>query len=278
MKRPLIALALILIVGLAAPVAADDWEEGSLAYEQGDYATALRLWHPYAEAGYAAAQYNLGIIYGSGKGVPSNPGEAAKWFRKAAEQGHIVAQYNLGNLYREGLGVSRDPMEAAKWYSIAADHGFAEAQYNLGLMYTEGEGVPKDYVEAHKWFALAVSGFRPSESRNKAENNLSYIANLMTPEEFAEAEVRASEWRPIAGAGVPNESEATKQVPDARGSSPIVVAQEALRQLGYDPGPSDGIAGPKTRAAVRAFEREHELPETGRITPELIEKITEVWH
>lgn len=38
----------------------------------------------------------------------------------------------------------------------------------------------------------------------------------------------------------------------------IADVQEALSRLGYDPGDVDGIDGPKTRAAVRAFQTDHE--------------------
>ncbi|MCS6863044.1 MAG: peptidoglycan-binding protein, partial [Abditibacteriales bacterium] len=33
--------------------------------------------------------------------------------------------------------------------------------------------------------------------------------------------------------------------------------QARLRNLGYNPGPIDGICGPRTRAAVRAFQRDN---------------------
>jgi uncharacterized protein len=34
------------------------------------------------------AQYNLGVMYAIGQGVPEDDAEAVKWYRKAAEQGH----------------------------------------------------------------------------------------------------------------------------------------------------------------------------------------------
>lgn len=40
--------------------------------------------------------------------------------------------------------------------------------------------------------------------------------------------------------------------------------QEALTALGYDPGPIDGIDGPRTRAAVSAFQRDQGLAEDGQ--------------
>jgi hypothetical protein len=46
--------------------------------------------------------------------------------------------------------------------------------------------------------------------------------------------------------------------------------QQRLAELGYKPGPIDGMDGPRTRAAIRAFERDQGLPQTGRATPEVI--------
>jgi TPR repeat protein len=65
---------------LAQPAAAGPLEDGQAAYNSGDYATALKLWHPLADQGVAAAQYNLGNIYGGGLGVPQNYAQTAKWF------------------------------------------------------------------------------------------------------------------------------------------------------------------------------------------------------
>src|SRR6188768_1068901 len=61
-----------------------------------------------AEQGDATAQYNLGVMYDTGKGVPQDYPEARKWFLKAAEQGHSDAQYNLGVMYDTGKGVPQD--------------------------------------------------------------------------------------------------------------------------------------------------------------------------
>jgi TPR repeat protein len=66
-----------------------------------------------------------------------------KWYRQAAAQGDAVAQYNLGIMYAKGEGVPRDDVEAVKWYQQVAARGYAGAQYSLGVMYAKGEGVPR---------------------------------------------------------------------------------------------------------------------------------------
>ena len=41
--------------------------------------------------------------------------------RAAAEQGDAEAQFNLGVRYRDGTGVPQDDAEAVRWYRLAAE-------------------------------------------------------------------------------------------------------------------------------------------------------------
>ena len=75
-------------------------------------------------------------------------------------QGQAEAQFNLGVSYKAGQGVPQDYAEAVRWYRLAAVQGNTNAQYNLGVMYEEAQGVALDYVRAHTWFNLsAASGY-----------------------------------------------------------------------------------------------------------------------
>jgi hypothetical protein len=51
--------------------------------------------------------------------------------------------------------------------------------------------------------------------------------------------------------------------------------QQALKSLGHDPGKYDGIIGPRTLAALRAFENENNLPELDPKNPALAESISD---
>ena len=150
---------LVLIPACDAELGANSaWDKGFAAYEKGDYATALREFQSLAEQGVASAQFNLGVMYDKGQGVPQDYKMAAQWYRRAAEQGHAGAQVNLGLMYDNGQGVPQDDKAAVQWYRRAAEQGDAEAQSNLGAMYAEGQGVPRDYVHAHMWLNIAASG------------------------------------------------------------------------------------------------------------------------
>ena len=163
MDRPTLArrgcalLTALLIGALYAQALAADFQTGWQAYESGDYATALREFRPLAEQGIAEAQYNLGLMYAAGEGVPKDDAEAVKWFRKAAEQGVALAQHNVGAMYANGRGVPKDDVEAVKWFRKAAEQGFVESQLTMGFMYANGKGVPKDSVEAVRWYRMAAA-------------------------------------------------------------------------------------------------------------------------
>ena len=90
--------------------------------------------------------------------------------RQAAEQGDAAAQYNLGLMYANGEGVPKDDAEAVKWYRLAAEQGDANAQYGLGFMYATGRGVLKDSVLAHMWSNIA--GANGNEAARKQRDNL----------------------------------------------------------------------------------------------------------
>jgi TPR repeat protein len=151
--------SLTLVAGLmfgAAGVSAQSFEKGVAAYDSGDFQTAIAEWLPLAEQDNAAAQYNLGLMYLEGNGVPQDRMEAIKWFRLAGDQGNEAAQYFLGLSYSWGISVPQDYAEAIKWYRLAADQGNAKAQGSLGGMYHSGNGVPQDYAQAIKWYRLAA--------------------------------------------------------------------------------------------------------------------------
>ncbi|MGH7835754.1 MAG: peptidoglycan-binding domain-containing protein [Candidatus Binatia bacterium] len=49
--------------------------------------------------------------------------------------------------------------------------------------------------------------------------------------------------------------------------------QEALKDKGHDPGPIDGVMGPKTQEALRAFQQSNNLKATGGIDAETAQKL-----
>ena len=188
-------IALVLsIFCLAVPTWAEyrvDKEAYTLAIEHGDYTTAMRVLRPLAEQGLAAAQFNLGLLYANGQGMPKDDAQARQWYEKAAAQGHPEAQVNLGILLVYGRGVTQDYKIAAYWLRLSANQGNDLAQRKLGLMYERGDGVQQDYVRAYMWYSLgAAKGVEAGARLRDA------IAKRMDPDQIAEAQQLAREWKP----------------------------------------------------------------------------------
>ena len=158
-----------------------------------------------ADQNLSEAQYTLGLCYENGKGVNPNEVDAVKWFRKAAERGYLDAQAELGDCYLEGTGVTKDLAEGVKWIRRAAESGCVSAQMSLATCYQRGNGVPKDPVQAYKWFALAAS--QDDEHGADLRVNLAKLESVLTPEQVAEAQRQAHEFKPVgAGATAPPET------------------------------------------------------------------------
>lgn len=57
---------------------------------------------------------------------------------------------------------------------------------------------------------------------------------------------------------------------------PVSDIQRRLKSLGYDPGPVDGVIGPLTTSAIRAFQRDHSFTPDGRFSEALLRAIQRV--
>jgi TPR repeat protein len=174
------------------------FDEGMAAARRGRHRAAYDIWLPLAEQGDIRAQYNIGVLYDRGLGVPQNFAEATRWYRIAAERGHVDAQANLGYAYEQGRGVPQDFAQAAKWYRAAAERGDIVAQANLGTLYANGLGVEQDDVQAHMWLNLAASRTEHRGLRRNFARKRDRIAARMTPEQMREAQRLASELQPPA--------------------------------------------------------------------------------
>ena len=87
-SKRMLMLILALLMSNAAPAVAGPFEDALAAYQKGDHATALRLWQPLADQGDDPhAQYQLGLLYENGWGVPQDDVQAHMRFDLSAAQG-----------------------------------------------------------------------------------------------------------------------------------------------------------------------------------------------
>jgi hypothetical protein len=186
----------LLALGLFGAAIAGPLEDGLTAYQDGDYAEALRLWRPLANQGNAIAQAELGVMYTYGRGVPQNDAQAVAWLSKAAAQGNAWGEGRLGQMYLNGQGVQRDYAQAHMWLRKGAEQGDSLSQDSLGYLYETGKGVPQDYIQAHMWYNLAASDTQDAAVSETASQMRDLVAAKMTPAQVAEAQRLAREWRP----------------------------------------------------------------------------------
>ncbi|XP_069510212.1 death ligand signal enhancer [Ambystoma mexicanum] len=170
------------------------------ARDNGDYSTAFTYFHTAASRGYSKAQYNTGVCYEQGNGVPKDLEKAAVYYHLAASNGHRMAQYRyaryllhhtpglkaaqqqqalemLEQAAKAGLKQAQaylgvfytkdphlDPQKAVKYLSQAAEQGDALSRFHLGVCHESGFGVPLNVPEAVKHYEkAALSGHQPAQ-------------------------------------------------------------------------------------------------------------------
>ena len=69
----------------------------AVAYQRGDYNTALSRLRVLADKGDAEAQYNLGVMYHDGQGVPQDYAQTLIWCGKDADCPRFSRTCRLGS-------------------------------------------------------------------------------------------------------------------------------------------------------------------------------------
>ena len=79
----------------------------------------------------------------------------------------------------------------------APTRGAPSRSFYLGVMHYEARGVPQDYLAAYMWLSLAAAQ-ASDEDRDFFVAERDVVAAEMTPEQIAEAQRLAREWKPTA--------------------------------------------------------------------------------
>lgn len=101
-----------------------------------------------AAAGAAVAYYLIGVMDDDGMCGIGRAERAVEYYRLAAAKHHAGAQYRLGELYRTGRGVDQDMALAIQWLEAAAGQGEPRADCSLARIYFKGGEVPKNRQKA----------------------------------------------------------------------------------------------------------------------------------
>ena len=178
----MVKLCLLILIILSSTTFANDRLKGYQALKDQDYKKALYYLSYDASLGDDKAQYNLGIMYKKGLGVPVNNNEAFSWFFLSANQGNILANYALGHSYLKGSGIKQNYKLALKAFKYSALREHPTSRLLIGNMYYQGQGVIVSYSRAFLWWSLAQD-----LNIDGASENISIIKKKMTKGQYSKA-------------------------------------------------------------------------------------------
>ncbi len=149
------------LVAATVPAHAQSVKAGIEAWQKADYAAAVGIWRPLAEAGDPDAAFNLGQAYRLGRGVTLDLAAAQTWFERAARKGHLDAQTTLGLL----LFNTGNRVGGLRWLKSAAEQGEPRALLIYGTALFNGDGIVRDPVLAYAYVSRAAAqGLAPAKA------------------------------------------------------------------------------------------------------------------
>ena len=193
MRRGAAGLALAMALTALAGCAELDYERNVKTFHET---------HRRAEEGDQGAAARVAYFYRAGIGTERDPEKAVYWYERAGERGWFW----LGDMYAEGRDVPRSPDRAAAYYLKAAETGDPLAMYSLGCLHAERKVSAPAAVEGYMWLRLAHErGSRSGACSRHIECDERAIKDTpgcrktlesaLKPEQRAEAERRADDWR-----------------------------------------------------------------------------------
>ncbi|GEM_PF-1852179 len=217
---------------------------GDHFYQVKNFAAARREYRTAAEAGGAYGQFMLANMCLAGEGGKRDLKRYLYWMEQSADRGYPPANYLMGMAY-----ISSDAGLAVGYFETAARAEHGASMHMLGLMYASGTGVEQSDLEALRWFRLAkAQGVRVEERFLSISGIQAYKREVNR------------------GAAQARRNALARQ-------KLVREIQQILTDLGYEPGPIDGLYGSKTRAAIQAFQRENDLEPKGSATAQVLEAL-----
>ena len=237
-----------------------------------DLVGALQLYRRAADLEDAEARLRLARLYRDGKGVERDEVLARGLLEQAVAAGQEDALRDLGQMKEEGQGGPRDEAGALALYLEAARSNPWAARSAAKLL-AEGDEIARDPAAAAKWHRRAAEGGVGWSARDLARQ---YEAGSGVDASMEQAVV----WYAVALAGSGGDGKLDQLVRQRLDELPeatlLAGAQRLLRNAGYPIGAVDGLRGPGTEAALRAFARDTGLGiGDPAITPDLLRRMAE---
>ena len=253
---------------------------GGLGLER-DERRAAYWYRAAAVQGLAPAQFFLGLMYEAGRGVERDPARSWMWFTLAAEQGDEDARFRRNRLAAtfddQGLakahGALRGYREAAEARGVEpaspSDAGAAAIASEAGASDPRPpEPEPTPVIRGNPLVfriqgALIELGYAPGVQDGQAGSRTRKALRKFEAEHGFRRRGRLDErslqrLRDALEAGKP-------------AASVVREIQTHLQRLGHPAGGIDGRPGPRTAAAVEAFQRSRGLPVDGRMSLDLLD-------
>lgn len=221
--------------------------------------------------------------------------------RRAAEAGDAAAQFLYGRRYELGEQVLQDYVRAHLWYNLAAAGGHGDAAAARGRLAERmtAAQIAKAQDLARARLAVPETQRQPPPQAppditavQRRLNQLGYRAGAVDGKLGSQTRTALRSWQ--RDVGLPTNGEVTPELatrllgPEAQPAPQLASAeggaaaalvvddgvvrqvQEQLNGLGYPAGPVDGRMGSRTRAALRAFQRDSGLAASGEIDEALL--------
>ena len=204
------------------------------------------------------AKHNLALLLRDGKGAPRNGREAVELLRSAARQGMAASMFILGDIYERGDAAPKEPATALAWFAITSEF---ERQMNRGtetpLAKTATQRAqalqriltPAELERAQQ---LGQSGVQADRRGTRSRRSRRHHRRSRPPRPCRRRRHRPPTSIRRAGRKCANDQ--------------IRAIQQALFDLKLLRDKPDGAMGPVTRTAIRDFQRDAALRETGEPT------------
>ncbi len=235
---------------------------------EGDNQRANELELAAARGGFGPSRIRLAQALRRDRDNAQSLARARNILLAAAAAGYPDAQYLVAGMLKSGEGGDVDDAGAAAWMLEAASSGHVQAQFELGVVRGQQNAaagirwLTKAARAGHVGAMVQLARLLNESRGDRGGKQLArYWANRAVL--FGHPQAPAL----FAAIGDP------AQAPVAAGPNLIARVQQALTDLGYDPGPVDGLRGGRTRSAIEAFQQSRQLTVTGEITGELLAQL-----
>jgi TPR repeat protein len=114
----------------AAHAQTPNYAQAQQALQSGQLTAAFTAFQTLAKQGDAASQFQLSLLYRTGRGVAPSAQQSMQWLLRSARSGYGAALSNLGGEYAKGQWVKQDNVKALALFLLAQANGLDVANSN----------------------------------------------------------------------------------------------------------------------------------------------------